>query len=56
MMQTEIITFSTCALDVRLLNARNRFSFSELCDANRVHDESSIPHSAHAQALNDGTN
>ena len=29
MMQTEIITFSTCALDVRLLNARNlnRFSF-----------------------------
>ena len=27
MIQTEIIAFSTSALDVRLPNARNRFSF-----------------------------
>ena len=29
MIQTEIIAFSTSAVDVRLPNARNRFSFDE---------------------------
>ena len=55
LIQSEIIAFSTSALDIRLPNARNRFSFScvftELFNADHGHAESGKPHSAHARAL-----
>ena len=55
MIESEIIAFSTSALDIRLPNARNRISFrcvfTELSEADHGHSESSNPHSAHAQAL-----
>ena len=55
MILLEIIAFSVSALDIRLPNARNRFScgclFTALFDADHGHVESSKPHSAHARAL-----
>ena len=55
MIQSEIIVFSTSALDIRLPNARNRFLlcciFTELFDADYGHAESGKPHSAYARAL-----